>query len=102
MPGTNKESIWGNRITKIGFTIIIFIIIINIIFQIMKYFDIDISSVIVYICFAIFMTICYFVLPKDIPMGLVLPKNTLVESGEELVASAPEFLIQTDKSPGPP
>lgn len=85
MPGTNKESIWGNRITKIGFTIIIFIIIINIIFQIMKYFDIDISSVIVYICFAIFMTICYFVLPKDIPMGLVLPKNTLV-------ASAPQFI----------
>jgi hypothetical protein len=97
MPGTNKESIWGNRITKIGFTIIIFIIIVNIIFQIMNYFDIDISSIIVYICFAIFMAVCYFVLPKDIPMGLVLPKNTLVESGEELVASAPQFI-----SPGPP
>jgi hypothetical protein len=83
MPGTNKESIWGNRITKIGFTIIIFIIVINIIFQIMKYFDIDISSIIVYISFAIFMTICYFVLPKDIPMGLVLPKTP--------IPSAPEF-----------
>ena len=83
MPGTNKESIWGNRITKIGFTIIIFIIIINMIFQIMKYFDIDISSIIVYISFAIFMTICYFVLPKDIPMGLVLPKTP--------IPSAPEF-----------
>ena len=94
MPGTNKESIWGNRITKIGFTIIIFIIIINIIFQIMKYFEIDISSIIVYISFAIFMALCYFILPKDIPMGLVLPKNT--------TASAPEFLIQTDESPGPP
>jgi len=83
MPGTNKESIWGNRITRIGFTIIIFIIIINMIFQIMKYFDIDISSIIVYISFAIFMTICYFVLPKDIPMGLVLPKTP--------IPSAPEF-----------
>ncbi len=83
MPGTNKESIWGNRITKIGFTIIIFIIVINIIFQIMKYFDIDISSIIVYITFAIFMAICYFVLPKDIPMGLVLPKTP--------IPSAPEF-----------
>jgi hypothetical protein len=83
MPGTNKESIWGNRITKIGFTIIIFIIVINIIFQIMKYFDIDISSIIVYISFAIFMAICYFVLPKDIPMGLVLPKTP--------IPSAPEF-----------
>jgi len=83
MPGTNKESIWGNRITKIGFTIIIFIIVINIIFQIMKYFDIDISSIIVYITFAIFMAICYFVLPKDIPMGLALPKTP--------IPSAPEF-----------
>uniref|UniRef100_A0A6C0HB04 Uncharacterized protein n=1 Tax=viral metagenome TaxID=1070528 RepID=A0A6C0HB04_9ZZZZ len=83
MPGTNKESIWGNRITKIGFTIIIFIIVINIIFQIMKYFDIDISSIIVYITFAIFMAICYFVLPKDIPMSLVLPKTP--------IPSAPEF-----------
>lgn len=77
MPGTNKESMWGNRITKIGFTIIIFIIIINIIFQIMKYFDIDISSIIVYISFSIFMAVCYFVLPKDIPMGLVLPKTSI-------------------------
>jgi hypothetical protein len=77
MPGTNKESMWGNRITKIGFTIIIFIIIINIIFQIMKYFDIDISSIIVYISFSIFMAVCYFVLPKDIPMGLVLPKTPI-------------------------
>ncbi len=82
MPGTNKESIWGNRITRIGFTIIIFIIIINMIFQIMKYFDIDISSFIVYISFAIFMTICYFVLPKDIPKGLVLPKTPIPSSSE--------------------
>jgi hypothetical protein len=82
MPGTNKESIWGNRITKIGFTIIIFIIVINIIFQIMKYFDIDISSIIVYITFAIFMAICYFVLPKDIPMGLVLPKTPIPSAQE--------------------
>jgi hypothetical protein len=29
------------------------------------------------------MAICYFVLPKDIPMGLVLPKTP--------IASAPEF-----------
>lgn len=92
MPGTNKESMWGNRITKIGFTIIIFTIIINIIFQIMKYFDIDISSIIVYISFAIFMTVCYFVLPKDIPMGLVLPKNTPIQTDPgflDVVASAP-------------
>jgi len=88
MPGTNKESIWGNRITKIGFTIIIFIIVINIIFQIMKYFDIDISSIIVYISFAIFMAVCYFVLPKDIPMGLVLPKTP--------TPSAPEFTEFTE------
>lgn len=87
MPGTNKESIWGNRITKIGFTIIIFVIVINIIFQIMSYFDIDISSIIVYISFAIFMAICYFVLPKDIPMGLVLPKNTPTPSAPVFINS---------------
>jgi amino acid permease len=65
----------------------------------MKYFDIDISSVIVYICFAIFMTVCYFVLPKDIPMGLVLPKNTPIQTDQGLLAlaSAPQFI-----SPGPP
>jgi predicted secreted protein len=63
----------------------------------MKYFDIDISSIIVYISFAIFMAICYFVLPKDIPMGLVLPKNTPNQSLDGLVASAPLYI-----SPGPP
>jgi hypothetical protein len=83
MSSKNQDSIWSNRITTIGFLIIIIGILINISFQIMKYFDIDISSVIVYICFFIFMIICYFVLPKDIPMGLVLPKTP--------IPSAPEF-----------
>ena len=91
MPGTNKESIWGSRITTIGFSIIIIGILINITIQIMRYFDIDISSVAVYMCFFIFMIICYFVLPKDIPMGLVLPKNTPIQTVQGLfdVASAP-------------
>ena len=72
MSDKNKESIWGNRITQIGFTIIIFILLININIQIMKYYDIDISKIIVYISFAIFMAMCYFILPKDIPTGLLL------------------------------
>jgi hypothetical protein len=83
MSSKNQDSKWGSRITTIGFSIIILGLLINIIFQIMKYFDIDISSIIVYISFAIFMAVCYFVLPKDIPMGLVLPKTP--------IASAPEF-----------
>lgn len=83
MSGKNQDSKWGNRITTIGFSIIIVGFLINIAFQIIKYFEIDVSSVIVYICFAIFMVICFFVLPKDIPMGLVLPKTP--------IPSAPEF-----------
>jgi hypothetical protein len=69
---TKEESTWGNRITQIGFSIIIIGIILNIIFQIINFFDIELNSIIVYICFAIFMIICYFVLPKDIPTGLLL------------------------------
>lgn len=89
MSSKNQDSKWGSRITTIGFSIIIVGLLINIIFQIIKYFDIDISSIIVYISFGIFMAICYFILPKDIPMGLVLPKTQ--------IQSASDFL-----SPGPP
>lgn len=83
MSSKNQDSIWSSRITTIGFLIIIIGILINISLKMMKYFDIDISSVAVYMCFFIFMIICFFVLPKDIPMGLVLPKIP--------ISSAPEF-----------
>lgn len=96
MSSKNQDSKWSSRITTIGFSIIIFITIINIIFQIMKYFDIDVSSVIVYIAFATFMTICYFILPKDIPMGLVLPKK---ENIEDPLSSAPSLNLLASAPP---
>jgi phage shock protein PspC (stress-responsive transcriptional regulator) len=57
-----------------------------------KYFDIDISSVVVYIGFTIFMVACFFVLPKDIPMGLVLPKKENIQE-QLLMPSAPPKIM---------
>jgi len=79
MSSKNQDSKWGSSITTIGFSIIILGLLINITFQIIKYFEIDVSSVIVYIAFSIFMIVCFFVLPKDIPMGLVLPKKENIQ-----------------------
>ena len=96
MSSKNQDSIWSNRITTIGFSIIIIGILINIIFHIIKYFDIDVSSVVVYICFFVFMVICFFVLPKDIPMGLVLSKNPIpipIPSAPDLLPSAPPKIM---------
>jgi hypothetical protein len=94
MSSKNQDSIWSNRITTIGFSIIIIGILINIIFHIIKYFDIDVSSVVVYISFFVFMVICFFVLPKDIPMGLVLSKNPIpIPSAPDLLPSAPPKIM---------
>uniref|UniRef100_A0A6C0DEF7 Uncharacterized protein n=1 Tax=viral metagenome TaxID=1070528 RepID=A0A6C0DEF7_9ZZZZ len=74
MSSKNQDSKWGSSITTVGFTIIIIVLLINTSLQIIKYFDMDISGVIVYLSFFIFMIACFFVLPKDIPNGLVMTK----------------------------
>lgn len=101
MSNKNEDSKWGGRITTIGFLIIILGILINVIFQMIKYFDIDVSSVIVYICFTLFMVACFFVLPKEIPMGLVLPKKENIQEQllfptaptQDLLPSAPSKMM---------
>jgi hypothetical protein len=74
MSSKNQDSKWGSGITTVGFTIIIIVILINTSLQIIKYLDMDVSGVIVYLSFFIFMIACFFVLPKDIPNGLVMTK----------------------------
>jgi len=74
MSSKNQDSKWGSSITTVGFTIIIIVLLINTSLQIIKYFDMDVSGVIVYLSFFIFMIACFFVLPKDIPNGLVMTK----------------------------
>jgi hypothetical protein len=88
MNSKNQDSKWGSRITTIGFSIIVIGLLINISFQIIKYFEIDVSTVIVYICFFVFMVACFFVLPKDIPMGLVMKTHGNIQE-QILFPSAP-------------
>lgn len=102
MSTKNKDSKWGNRITTVGFTIIIIVLLINTSLQIIKYYDIDPSGVIVYLSFFIFMIACFFVLPKDIPNGLAMTKPENIQEqilspgnlpAQDLFPTAPPKMI---------